>query len=338
MALLTVTVLITTFNYGQFVEQAIESVLAQDFPLEQVQILVVDDGSTDDTSERVKKYGSRIEYFYKANGGQASSLNFGFSKARGEIVALLDADDFFLPGKLERIVDAFQQDPALGMVYHRLQEWHVQTNERRDWDFSPVSGDIHTAPDEFRLYVPQPTSAISFRRTSLNRLLPIPEEIRMLADCYVVALIPFLSRIQAISESLAVYRIHGTNSYTTVEQQVPMEVRKNRLQMWQVLIDAMRRWLAGNHFTKRQPAVRLFLDRWALYQGNYEAQVEAPGRLRFFRHLMTYIRCYGANMSSRLRLVNYVNAFGALVVGYKHFGLLDKLRTQWVDRLGMRRK
>ncbi|MGH9429781.1 MAG: glycosyltransferase family 2 protein, partial [Terriglobia bacterium] len=167
-----ITVLITTHNYGHFIEQAIDSVLSQDFSVDQVQILVVDDGSTDDTSERVKRYGSRIEYFHKPNGGQASALNFGIAKARGEIIALLDADDLFLPGKLARIAEAFRQDPALGMVYHRLREWHVRTDERRDWEFFPVSGDLHTEPDKFFLYAPQPTSCISFRRSSLSRLLP----------------------------------------------------------------------------------------------------------------------------------------------------------------------
>src|SRR5229473_6986834 len=105
-----VTVLITTYNYGRFIEEAIDSVFSQEYPPDKIQILVVDDGSTDDTSERIKKYGSRIEYFYKPNGGQASALNFGIAKARGEIVTLLDADDFFLPGKLARVVEAFQRD------------------------------------------------------------------------------------------------------------------------------------------------------------------------------------------------------------------------------------
>src|SRR5271170_5646108 len=97
-----ITVLIIAYNYGRFVEEAIDSVLAQDFPLDNVEIIVVDDGSTDDTAERVGKYGSKIQYFHKSNGGQASALNLGFAKARGEIVVLLDADDLFLPGKLAR--------------------------------------------------------------------------------------------------------------------------------------------------------------------------------------------------------------------------------------------
>lgn len=323
-----ITVLITAYNYGQFVEQAIDSVLAQDFPRDQVQIVVVDDGSTDGTLERVAKYGSRVEYFYKPNGGQASTLNFGIDKARGEIIALLDADDLFAPDKLEKVAHAFRGDPSLGMVYHSLQEWNMRTDARVDREFSAVSGDIHAAPDQFRLFVPQPTSAIAFRRAALRRLLPIPEEIRMLADCYLVALIPLLSPILAISESLAVYRIHGANAYSTVEQQIPMEARKSRLQMWKILIDAMRGWLAENGYTKKEPVVRLFLDVWRVNEGTYEAQVEPPGRWRFFVHLMTYMRCYGADMSWRLRFINYVNAFGALVVGYRHFHVLDEWRLK----------
>src|SRR5216684_8983164 len=116
------TVLIDTYNYGRFIEQAIESVLTQDFPEEQLEIIVVDDGSTDDTAERMKKYGSRIQYLKKHNGGQASALNLGFAQALGEFIVLLDADDYFLPGKLRRVCEAFQTHPDVGMVYHRFPQ------------------------------------------------------------------------------------------------------------------------------------------------------------------------------------------------------------------------
>src|SRR5579864_3972849 len=196
----TVTVLITTYNYGQFIEQAIDSVLAQDYPAEKVQILVVDDGSTDDTAERVKKYGSRVDYFQKANGGQASALNFGFAKACGEIVALLDADDMFVPTKLSCVAQAFQADPKLGMVYHRTREWKAETDEYREYEFFPVSGDLHKEPEKFAYYIPQPTTCVCFRRSSVEPLLPIPENIRMNADCFIVALIPFLAPVLAMPE------------------------------------------------------------------------------------------------------------------------------------------
>ncbi len=123
---LTVTVLIDTFNYGHFIDEAIESVLSQDFPMELVEILVVDDGSTDDTSERMKKYGSRIRYLRKSNGGQASAFNFGLARSQGEIVTLLDADDRWMPDKLRCVVGEFERHPEAGLVYHSLLEYDMQ--------------------------------------------------------------------------------------------------------------------------------------------------------------------------------------------------------------------
>ena len=322
-----VTVLITTYNYGHFVAQAIDSVLSQDFALEQVQILVVDDGSTDDTAARVKKYGSRVEYFYKPNGGQASALNFGFAKARGEIVALLDADDMFLPAKLARVLDAFRQNAALGMVYHPFVERNMSTDKRQTSNFHLVSGDIHTQPDEFFFYIPHPTSCISFRRAALAPLLPIPENIRMLADGYPVDLIVFVAPILAIPESLVVYRVHGQNNYYADESDLPAEVRKTRLQKQQVLFSAMRAWLSANGYQQNQPPVRAFLDRWTLYQESYEFPLNPPGRLKFFRHLMKYNFRYRRRHGWRLRALNYFNAFASFITGYSRYPLLAIRRT-----------
>lgn len=337
MAPLTVTVLITTFNYGQFIEKAIDSILEQEFPLEKVQILVVDDGSSDDTGERVRKYGTRIEYFYKPNGGQASALNFGFARASAEIVALLDADDFCLPGKLMRITQAFQEDPSLGMVYHRLREWHTESGAYTELAFLPISGDITKTPDLFLTYDPHPTSAIAFRRSSLKPFLPIPENIRMLADCFPTALMAFRSPILAIPEFLTMYRIHRKNSYYADERQMPPEMRRARLEMWRIVVPAMFKWLADNSYTRKQRSVRIFLDRWTLYLEDQEFALKPPGRLRFFSHLRRYNQCYASQMAPRLRIVNYINAFGSLFLGYKKFYLLDKWRTQWLKKLRVHR-
>jgi glycosyltransferase involved in cell wall biosynthesis len=333
MNLPQITVLITAYNYGPFIEQAIDSVLGQDFPLEKREIVVVDDGSTDDTGERVKKYGSRIEYFYKANGGQASALNFGFSKARGEIVCLMDADDIFLPGKLRRVAEAFERDAALGLVYHRLQEWHVNTDERRGWEFTEVSGDLREEPEKFALYVAQPTSAVSFRRSALEKLLPIPEEIRMLADCYLVALIPFLAPVLAIPEFLTVYRIHGKNSYTSAEDEIPIETRKNKLKMWQTVTEAMRKWLREHGYDEKRPGVKMATERWTLLVEREEFAVTPPGRLRFFRYLLQCYQYQYRLMSWKLRAINLSNAIGSLVVGYRHFQRLDESRESLTRRV-----
>lgn len=322
-----VTVLITTHNYARFIGDAIDSALSQDFPSERVDILVVDDGSTDNTADRVAKYGSRVRYVYKENGGQASALNLGIAEARGDVIALLDADDVLLPGKLARVAAAFQSDPSLGMVYHRLLEWNTITGERREADFVAISGDLRKTPERSLLFTPYATSAICLRRSVLGPLLPIPERIRMLADAFLVDLVPFLAPVLAIPECLTLYRIHSANHYYANEQaKIPPEVRKKRQLLKVILLDEMRQWLARNGYDERQPQVRSFLNRWRFYQWSDEFALNPPGRLRLFFVTLFYNHCYGPHISWRLRTINYFNAVGSLLTGYKHFHLLDKLR------------
>ena len=99
------SVLINNFNYARYLDAAIESALGQDFP--DFEVVVVDDGSTDNSRELIARYGARIVPVLKANGGQASSFNAGFAASTGDVVFLLDADDAFLPGKLRRVADLY---------------------------------------------------------------------------------------------------------------------------------------------------------------------------------------------------------------------------------------
>jgi glycosyltransferase involved in cell wall biosynthesis len=326
-----ISVVITTYNYGQFIEESIESVLSQDFPREQMEIVVVDDGSTDDTAERMKKYGEKVRYFRTENRGQAAALNLGFAKSRGEIISLLDADDFFFPGKLVLVAEAFQRDSALGMVYHPMQGWDAQTDERRATPYPLLSGSALEKKEFF--WYEAPGTCASFRREFLDRFLPIPEEIRMLADDYPGCLIVFVAPVLALPECLSAYRVHGKNSFQTDETRMPRETRERKLHLWQVVTDAKRKWLSEHGFTRKQPAVRSALDRWTLHLQKQEFLVEPPGRLRYFSHLLLYNRCYGPHLSRRLRLVNRINALGALIVGYKHFPLLEKWRLALVGGL-----
>jgi len=316
MSLPFVSVLITTYNYGRFIEEAIESVLSQDLPPEQLEVVVVDDGSTDDTADRVRKYGSKVHYFRQPNGGQASALNLGFSKARGEIISLLDGDDFFFPGKLPRVAEAFRQDPGLGMVYHPLLGWYVEANEHRESHYPLVSGSLFENLEKFLWYA-GPGTCASFRRKFLDRFLPIPEDIRMLADAYPGCLIPFVAPILALPERLASYRIHGKNSYQVDESQIPVEVRESRFRLWQIVIDAMRKWLADNGYTRKQPAVRLFLDRWTVHQQKERFLIDPPGRLRFFWFVLFENYFTSPVQTWKLTAFNYLSAFSALVFGYK---------------------
>src|SRR5271165_4872444 len=113
---LLATILINNYNYGRFLRQAIDSALNQTYP--NVEVVVVDDGSTDESRSIIDSYGDRISSVLKENGGQASAFNTGFAASRGEIICMLDADDFFYPDKVERVIP--YSKPG-SMLYHQLR-------------------------------------------------------------------------------------------------------------------------------------------------------------------------------------------------------------------------
>src|SRR5215470_16584996 len=118
MAKPLVSVVINNYNYGRFVGEAIRSALSQSYA--PVEVIVVDDGSTDNSRNVIEEYGKEITTVFKANEGQSSAFNAGFAKSSGEIVCLLDADDLFLPNKVEKVVGAYA-DKATGWCIHPLQ-------------------------------------------------------------------------------------------------------------------------------------------------------------------------------------------------------------------------
>jgi glycosyltransferase involved in cell wall biosynthesis len=109
-----VSVIVPTYNYAHFVTEAVDSALAQGYP--QHEIIVVDDGSTDDTRAALARYGDRVRYLYQANQGLSAARNTGIRAAEGEYVALLDADDAWHPRKLELQVAYLRDHPEIGLV------------------------------------------------------------------------------------------------------------------------------------------------------------------------------------------------------------------------------
>ena len=109
-----VSVVVPAYNAAWCVKKAVDSVLEQDF--RDFELLVVDDGSTDQTASVLSGYGEKLRVIRKANGGLSSARNAGIREARGEFVAFLDADDWWLPGKLSRQVTYLRAHPSVGFV------------------------------------------------------------------------------------------------------------------------------------------------------------------------------------------------------------------------------
>lgn len=331
--------LVDTYNSAQFIEEAIDTVLAQEFPTEQMEIIVVDDGSTDDTANRVRKYGERIQYLYKPNGGQASALNLGISRAAGEIVALLDGDDYWLPEKLRNIVSEFDKHPELGMVYHNF--FYQRGTSPQDLapaeDLTRISGFLPDNRNNLLAYDLYPTATLAFRRSVLQKLLPIPESLVVQADAHLSACVVFLAPIAYIDKLLTVYRVHAGNLWnwggnTPVGTNVFEGDQAARARVMRRVVTTreigmgVRRWLEKNGFDVNLPDVRTYLMQWSLSSDAADFALTPPSRLRFFRHLLDQARHGGNRMTWRHKIVHYGNAFGSLLVGYRHFYLLDAAR------------
>jgi len=213
-----VSVVINNYNYERFVGDAISSALNQTYaPME---VIVVDDGSSDGSLSVIEGFAREVVIVSKSNEGQASAFNAGFAKSSGEIICLLDADDVLLPNKVEKIVDAYV-DGATGWCFHPLQ--YV------DGMLRPILGppDVRytTGPVDLRsvyrrgkpVFWAPPTSGLTFRRSFLQKLLPMPQQIRITADNYLTFCTPAFAPGFYISECLALQRIHGTNAYTAKE-------------------------------------------------------------------------------------------------------------------------
>jgi len=333
MTLPLISVLIDTYNYGRFVEEALDSVMAQDYPAERMEIIVVDDGSTDDTPERVAKYlkasprHARIQYVRKENGGQASAFNSGIARAKGELVAFLDADDYWLPGKLTRVVEEFQKEPHAVMVYHKYEFW----DPRENWSWEPgialVTGDVPASRRKLLEYVAAPTSSLVFRREALERIGPIPEGLTFMADAFLVGTSIFVGPVGAVEECLAKNRVHGGNRWFAERGKPSAEVVRGRARLREKAILGLALWAKENVPRARRGQARLLLSLWRLLQETDEFQLERPGRWREFVHLCRHAIADGTTVSTGFFVYRWVHAFAVLIVG-RHARYLEGVRTR----------
>ena len=110
-----VSIITPSYNQGRFIRATIQSVLAQDYP--ELEYIVMDGGSADETRSVVKDYASRLTFVSEKDRGQSHAINKGFRLARGSILFWLNSDDVILPGAVRSAVDEFARSPATGAVY-----------------------------------------------------------------------------------------------------------------------------------------------------------------------------------------------------------------------------
>ena len=259
-----VSVLVNNFNYGRFLGRALDSALEQDGP--SAEIIVVDDGSQDDSRDVIAAYGDAVRAIFQPNQGQAAAMNAAIKASRGAVLCFLDSDDWWHPGKLDAVMRAFDARPAAGLVYHRLQP--VRTGSTvidRPIPRTLCQGDL--APRMLRSAGVWPfpmTSAIAVRRAAMQQVGPIPEGFRISADAWLVGAIPLLWQVCALPQVLGSYRIHQNTWHRAQDDDAML---RRRMAHWALTVSQLNAFLATratdrrldlrDHFPHRVAAARL---------------------------------------------------------------------------------
>jgi glycosyltransferase involved in cell wall biosynthesis len=207
-----VSIVVDNYNYARFLPRSVGSALAQTYP--NVEVVVVDDASTDGSQDIIRAFGQRVTPVLKAvNAGHGSAFNSGFAASRGEIVLFLDADDHLYPRAVEFVVREFA--PGVAKVQYRLD---LVSAAGRIVDSFPApevrfdDGDVVPLLLSTGRYEGTVTSGNAFSRRALGAILPMPEgRFRQGGDGYVSTLAPLFGTVRSIEERLGAYVLHGAN-------------------------------------------------------------------------------------------------------------------------------
>ena len=224
-----VSLIINNHNYGAFLRETIESTLQQTYT--PTEVIVVDDGSTDNSRQIIQGYSDRITPVFKDNGGQASAFNAGVSASSGNILCFLDADDLCKPTRVERVVELFRRLPEERpvMLCHCLEDFGERAapastrpshyanldGRRLDGSFVQISDPAacyqHARRTGYIPFLASPTSGISINRALADLVFPIPEAHIVGADCLMVRAGMLAGEIHGTYEVLGSRRLHESN-------------------------------------------------------------------------------------------------------------------------------
>ena len=205
---LSASIVIDSFNYGRFLSQCIDSALDQTVA---AQIVVSDDGSTDGSPEIIRSYqGSVLGVLRSRNGGQAAALNDGIAASSGDIVLLLDSDDWIRPHRVERVLRVFSEHPSIQAVRHDAVLVDLDGNVLTERQYGLIPS-MDPAADLLQLGGTfASTGTLAFRRSFLEELGDIPEDCYHTHPDFYLKLAACLSgRFATIGESLTVRRVHS---------------------------------------------------------------------------------------------------------------------------------
>jgi len=206
-----VSIIIPTYNYGRYIQKAIDSVLAQTF--QDFEIIVVDDGSIDNTREIIEcQYKDKVRYFYQEHKGAPAARNRGIEESKGEYLVFLDADDYFLPENLEKKIKFLDTHPKYGWVYsdgYFIDET-TQKKERASvrLGYNKLGVKAGNILRELLIKPIIPTLAVMIRKECLEKVGDFDERLPCLQDYDLWIRVASLYSVGYIDEPLYVKVLH----------------------------------------------------------------------------------------------------------------------------------
>ncbi len=208
-----VTIVTPTYDRANFLRETIESIVSQDYP--NLEYIVLDNGSSDGTQEILRGYGDAIRWEHHPNNiGLSRAINRGFELARGEIIGFVSDDDPLLPGAISALVEVFQSDPDVLVVY---PDWDVIDGEGRH--VRHIDTFEYAYVDMVRYHHTYPGPGALFRRSVLDRIGGLDESYRIVSDYDFWLRAGLLGPFRRCPRTLARYRQHGAAA-THVERGV----------------------------------------------------------------------------------------------------------------------
>lgn len=319
-----VSIIIDNYNHARFIGQAIDSCLEQTFPAEHLEIIVVDDGSTDNSRDIVKSYGDKVKLIEKSNGGQSSAFNVGFAEAQGKYCVLLDSDDYCLPERVERVVEEFEKYPDTILVYNGRHiigpslDYREPIAEFHDLELAEENLlDIRRA--NFGL------SRTSVRKRALNNILPLPEHTRIGADIFMLSLYVF-GNISSLPDILTTYRVHEDNLFHSDN----LERRETQIAALRENLASIRQLLSERISERQFKLFEKALQPYELMQRDLEYSVLCAQDKATKRDLLSLeidkLNLYSADLNFFTRLYKWLRLPILMLLPTS---MLPKLRSGW---------
>ena len=317
-----VSVLVDTYNHERFIEQAVASVLEQDFPATEREIIVVDDGSQDRTPAIVSRFVPQVRLIRKANGGQASAFNTGIPQCQGEIVAFLDGDDWWASNKLRVITNIMTADPSVGMLGHSFSIVSEGEPSRIISPGGEVSINLRDAysAEIFRLHRPYlGTSRLILRAEIARKCLPVPEALIFEADEYLFTVAAALSGGMILDQVLTFYRAHGANLFLAAGGSVDGERRKQII--LETLASELQRVLPGLEVPPA--AERTVIEIVGAEAAQHRLSLEGGSSWEVFQTETSLYRMHHAGAPWRSKVFRWLSMLPAILLPLERFMPFD---------------